>query len=100
MKRYSINHKLNKCLNGIEDSLLSILDTEAESLQEVRRYVSEFKKEPDYNIAQYGNLICYYPEVRDFYRSCGYKNTEKMSNEKLWATYLHQVGYVARQLVK
>lgn len=100
MKRYSINPKLNKCLNGIEDSLLSILDTEAESLQEVRRYVSEFKKEPDYNIAQYGNLICYYPEVRDFYRSCGYKNTEKMSNEKLWATYLHQVGYVARQLVK
>ena len=100
MKRYSINPKLNKCLNGIEDSLLSMLDTEAESLQQVRRYVGEFKKEPDYNIAQYGNIICNYPEVRDFYRSCGYKTTEKMNNEKLWATYLHQVGYVARQLVK
>ena len=100
MKRYSINPKLNKCLNSIEEALLSMLDTEAESLQQIRAYVNNFRKEPDYNIVQYGNVICCYPELRDFYRSCGYKTTEKMSNEKLWATYLHQVGYVARQLVK
>ena len=33
MKKYSINPKLNKCLNGIEVALLSILDTKAESLE-------------------------------------------------------------------
>lgn len=100
MKKYSINTKLNKCLNDIEGDLLSICDTKTESLQQIRRYVGEFKKEPDYNIAQHGNMLCYYTDIRDFYRSCGYKTTEKMSNEKLWETYLHQVGYVARQLVK
>lgn len=100
MKRYSINPKLNKCLNGIENSLLSMLDTKEESIKQIRAYVNNFRNESDYNIAQYGNIICCYPELRDFYRSCGYKTTEKMSNEKLWATYLHQVGYVARQLVR
>ena len=100
MKKYSINPKLNKCLNGIETALLSILDTKAESLEQIRAYVNEYKKEPDCNIAQHGNVLYAYAGIRDFYRSCGYKTTEKMSNEKLWATYLHQVGYVARQLVK
>ena len=100
MKKYSINPKLNKCLNGIEAALLSILDTKAESLEQIRAYVNEFKKEPDYNIAQYGNMLCYYTDIRDFYRSCGYKSMDNMSDSRLWATYLHQVGYVARQLVR
>ena len=99
MKKYSVNPKLNKCLNVIEADLLSISDTKAESLEQVRAYVREFKKEPDYNIAQYGNMLCAYTEIRNFYRSCGYKSMDKISDDKLWATYLHQVGYVARQLV-
>lgn len=100
MKRYSINPKLNKCLNGIENSLLSMLDTKEESIKQVRAYVNDFRNEPDCNIAQYGNVICCYPQLRDFYRSCGYKSTDRMTDNRLWATYLHQVGYVARQLVK
>ena len=100
MKKYSINPKLNKCLNGIETALLSILDTKAESLEQIRAYVNEFKKEPDYNIAQYGNMLYTCAGIRDFYRNCGYKSTDNMSDGRLWATYLHQVGYVARQLVR
>lgn len=100
MTKYSINPKLNKCLNGIETSLLSMLDTKAESLEQIRAYVREYGREPDCNIAQHGNVLYTYAGIRDFYRNCGYKTTEKMSNEKLWATYLHQVGYVARQLAR
>lgn len=100
MKKYSINPKLDKCLNGIEAALLSILDTKAESLEQIRAYVNEYRREPDCNIVQHGNVLYTYAGIRDFYRNCGYKTTEKMSNEKLWATYLHQVGYVARQLVR
>ena len=100
MKKYSVNPKLNKCLNGIETALLSILDTKEESLEQIRAYVNEFKKEPDHNIAQHGNVLYTYAGIRDFYRNCGYKSTDNMSDGRLWATYLHQVGYVARQLVR
>ena len=100
MKKYSINPKLNKCLNGIEAALLSILDTKAESLEQIQAYVNEYKKEPDCNIAQHGNVLYTYAAIRDFYRSCGYKSMDNMSDGRIWATYLHQVGYVARQLVR
>ena len=100
MKKYSINTKLNKCLNGIEDSLLSMLDTKAESLEQIRKYVREYRNEPDCNIAQHGNVLYTYAGIRDFYRSCGYKSMDNMSDGRIWATYLHQVGYVARQLVR
>lgn len=100
MKKYSINPKLNKCLNGIEVALLSILDTKAESLEQIRAYVNEYRREPDYNIAQHGNMLYTYAGIRDFYRSCGYKSTDNMSDGRLWTTYLHQVGYVAKQLVR
>ena len=61
MKKYSINPKLNKCLNGIETALLSILDTKAESLEQIRKYVREYRNEPDCNIAQHGNVLYTYP---------------------------------------
>lgn len=100
MKKYSINPKLNKCLNGIEAALLSILDTKAESLEQIRAYVNEYRREPDYNIAQHGNVLYTYAGIRDFYRSCGYKSMDNMPDGRIWTTYLHQVGYVARQLVR
>lgn len=100
MKKYSVNPKLNKCLNGIENGLMSILDTKVESLQQIRAYVNEYKNEPDYNIVQHGNMLYTYAGIRDFYRNCGYKSMDKMSDDKLWATYLRKVGYVARHLVR
>ena len=93
MTNYSKNQKLNKVLNSIEQDLLSM------GLDEVKRYYKEFKKEPDYNIAQYGNLLVYYNQIYDFYRKCGYKSTDKFSPAKIWQTYLQQVGYVTRYLL-
>ena len=61
--------------------------------------MKEFPNEIDYNIAQYGNLLIYYTDVRDMYNTCGYKSLNKMSDQKLWETYKRQVGYIARYIV-
>ena len=93
MNKYSINNKLNKVLTEIENDLLEM------EISEVKRYYQSFPKEVDYNIAQYGNLLIGYYEVYDLYRNCGYKSTDKMSNDKIWELYKRQVGYVTRCLV-
>ena len=94
MKNYSKNAKLNKVLNGIEEQLKEY------GLDEVKRYYKEYKNEPDYNIAQYGNLLVYYHDIYRFYSECGYKSTNKISTEKIWNIYKRQVGYVVRELMK
>ena len=93
MNKYSKNVKLNKALMKIESDLLDL------GINEVKRYYNTFKNEVDYNIAQYGNLLIYYDDVYNFYRSCGYKTTDKMTTDKIWDLYKKQVGYVARCLV-
>ena len=93
MNKYSKNVKLNKALMEIESDLLDL------GINEVKRYYNTFKNEVDYNIAQYGNLLIWYNEIYDFYRSCGYKSTDKMTTDKIWELYKKQVGYVARCLV-
>ena len=55
---YSKNVKLNKALKEIESDLLEL------GLDEVKRYYNDFKYEADYNIAQYGNLLLYYNDVK------------------------------------
>lgn len=93
MKKFSKNVKLNKVLMGIYEDLKEF------GIEEVRRYRDEFKHEPDYNIAQYGNLLIYYADIREFYKNAGYKSIEKMSDGKIWEIYKRQVGYVARILI-
>ena len=90
---YSTNLKFNKALKGIEADLLEL------GLDEVKRYYNDFKREVDYNIAQYGNALVYYSDIYDFYKNCGYKSTDKMSTDKIWDLYKQQVGYVARCLI-
>lgn len=98
--KFSVNRKLNNILNYIYDELLSFCDTKKESISEIRRYKREFPKEPDYNIAQYGNLTIYYYDVRQAYKKAGYGSTvNKMSDSRLWDTYKRQVGYVARYIL-
>ena len=93
MKKYSKNVKLNKALMKIESDLLEL------GINEVKRYYNTFKNEVDFNIAQYGNMLIYYDDVYNFYRSCGYKSTDKMTTDKIWDLYKRQVGYVTRCLV-
>lgn len=98
---FSTHKQLNALLNSIYVDLLSICDTKEASRAEIARYVREFgRTESDCNLVQYGNLLIYYYQVRDFYVSHGYKwESEKThSDQEIWATYMRQVGYVAREI--
>lgn len=88
--KFSKNKKLNTVLQSIYDDLAEL------GTDEVRRYKNKFKNEIDFNIAQYGNLLCYYNDIRQFYKNASYKSIDKFSNDKIWNIYKRQVGYVAR----
>lgn len=94
--KYSKNVKLNTVLNQIEDDLKWL------ELPEIARYMQDYPNELDYNIAQYGNMLVYYWEIRKMYINAGYKTFEnnKISDSKMWEIYKRQVGYVARELMK
>lgn len=100
MVKFSVNKKLNNILNDIYYDLTHFCDTKKESIQEIKRYKKEFPREPDYNIAQYGNLIIYYYDVRQAYKKAGYGSSiDKMSDTRLWNTYKRQVGWVVRYIL-
>lgn len=94
--KYSKNTKLNTVLNQIENQLTYL------ELPKIARYMKDFPNEPDYNLAQYGNMLVYYWEIREMYINAGYKTFEnnKISDSKMWEIYKRQVGYVARQIIK
>lgn len=89
--KFSKNRKLNAVLTAIYEDLNYYLG-EAETA----RYKSDFPHEMDFNIAQYGNLLVYYDDVRELYKNCGYTSLRNYSNQKIWEIYKRQVGYIAR----
>lgn len=94
--KYSKNVKLDNVLNQIENQMNWL------ELPEIARYMKDFPNEPDYNLAQYGNMLVYYWEIRKMYINAGYKTFEnnRISDNKMWEIYKRQVGYVARQIMK
>ena len=99
MVRFSTNSKYNSTCVEILAQLTEMYDTEQESRNEIARYRREFPKEPDYNLAQYGNLLIYYYQVREMFRKCGYseKTLKRVSDSRLWEMYLYRVGEVVRK---
>lgn len=96
---YSTNRKTNNLLCAIQDQLLKMCDTEQSSLDEIRHYMTDYPQEPDYNIADHGNLMVYYVDIRKMYLDCGYKSLNRVSNDAIWQIYRSNVGYVATRLV-
>lgn len=88
--KFSKSKKLNTVLQSIFD------DLQALGIEEVRHYKKEFPHKKDFNLAQYGNMLIYYDDVRNFYKQAGYKTLDKWSDGKIWELYLRQVGYIAR----
>lgn len=84
----------NKKLNGILTSIYK--DLKKLGIKEVKRYYKEFPNEIDYNIANHGNMLVYYYEVKKLYKNNGYKNIDEISDEKIWELYKTQVGEVVR----
>lgn len=68
-------------------------------LEEMKRYYKEFKNQLDYNIAQYGNLLIYYTEVRDFYKDLNFTDYLNYSDEKIWEQYKKDIGIVVRKMI-
>lgn len=98
--KWSKNAKTDAVLSEIADDLRNICDTDSESLEEIQRYMREFPREIDYNLAQYGNMLIYYEQVREMYKRAGYKSVDRLSDTDLWEIYRRQVGYVARGIMK
>ena len=97
MEKFSSNKKLNNVLNEIYEQFK--YNFEENYINETKRYMKEYPYEIDYNIAQYGNLLCYYYDVRKMYEDCGYKSMKYINDDKIWETYKRQVGYIARYIV-
>ena len=95
--KFSQNAKLNKVLNDIYDSLLSIHDTKSESIAEIKHYKDNFSKELDYNLYQYGNLLIWDIDIEELYRD--YKSLQKSSIESIRNIYKRQVRYVANYIL-
>ncbi len=90
-------------------------DLEKLGIAEVRRYINAFPYEPDYNLAQYGNMLVYYNDVRELFFSAGYTKYRetwkratcdhrigeyKIDDYEVWKTYLVEVGRMAQAFVK
>ena len=47
--------------------------------------MKEFPNEPDYYIAEYGNMMIYYSQIRGMYLDAGYKTfiISRISNTKM-----------------
>lgn len=93
--RFSRNQKRNNLMQGIAETML---DPDRIGFDEVKRYAKEFPKEPDFNIAQYGNLSVYYEQVRNEYKEAGYSGS--YTDGELWDDYKRAVGTVARRIVE
>ena len=74
-------------INELKQRILKKPDFE----RELKRYRSEFRREPDYAYAQHCHLIISFCEVRALYCSAGYK-TSNYTDEQLWKMYLHATG--------
>ena len=105
--KYSNNKKLNTLLNCIESDIINAFSYYADGrengrgiIDEIERYKKTFPNELDYEVAQHGNLLVYISDVRELYRNCGYKITEKFSSSKIWKTYCIQVGYVCNEILR
>lgn len=95
--KFSKNAKLNHVLNDIYNSLLSISDTERESIQEIQRYKDSFPREVDFNLYQYGNLLVYNNDIETLYKD--YKSLKNASIDKLISIYKRQVRYIANYIL-
>ena len=89
----TIFEKRKKLYNEIKEELNYSLD-----INEIKRYKKTFYNEPDYNIAQYGNLLISYYEVRELYNTVGL-DTTNLDDDKVWENYKKDVGIVVRKII-
>ena len=78
-------------INDLKERILSRNESPVDTIDKLKRYKSAYRREPDYNYAQYGNLIIASYDIREMYRKAGYKVCN-YSDYKLWQMYLYATG--------
>lgn len=93
MNTQTKNNNLKKDINKqIQESL---------SFEEVKHYYKEFMftNNIDYNIVQYGNLLIYYDDIREFYKEHGFDYPKK-DDDFIWNLYKKDVGVEVRKIIR
>lgn len=110
MIRIVNNNKRNDILIDIYCDIREVFGNDYK--KEVKRYYDNFKNELDYNIAQYGNLLIYYYQIREYFNKFGYtqfmkkykqkskQNDFKISDDKVWEYYKQLVREVANYILE
>lgn len=107
---YKFKHQNNraraKALALIYEDILENI-----GIDEVKRYYKTFKHESDYNVAQFGNLLVYYYQVRKFLIDCGFSKYDeqykqshlqgqyKIKDDEVWQYYLMLVRVVVDTMI-
>ena len=86
-------------IDAIKERILNSNASLVETIDKLHRYKSSFRREPDYNFAQYGNGIIAYYDVRELYGRAGY-NVRNYSDTKLWQMYLLATGDAIDEILK
>ena len=86
-------------IDAIKERILNRNANLVETIEKLNRYKKEFKREPDYNYAQYGNGIIALHDVRELYGMAGYKVCN-YSDNKLWQMYLIATGAAIDEILK
>lgn len=89
---YTEEKRVHLC-NAISEHIKGNFNNDEEMLRELNKYRNVFYYKPDYNYAQYGNLIVSSTKVRDFYNGVCI-DTDDISDDELWQDYKRQVGNV------
>lgn len=96
---YSTNPKAEAFFRSCVDDLLTIYpDNRKESLLQCEDYYVNFPGAADYNIAQFGNVLIYYDDVREVMRACGYK-VGRYTDSQIWDYYRRMIGAACRWLL-
>ena len=86
-------------MQDIEESLLSMRDTEEESITDVLLYSQDHADEVDFMIAQHGNLLIGFNDVFRLYREHGLTTVDDMPINVVWEMYRRDVGIAARRIL-
>lgn len=91
--------KTRHLINELKNELLECFsDDKQESLNAIKRYVTEFYLEQDYNIYMYGNIRPYYYQIRAFFDACKMKVSK--NDDIMLVRYKYYIRQAVNEILK
>lgn len=90
-----------KLVKAIKDYILDSADEQERqsTIHELKRYKENFRREPDYNWYNYGNILPYYYQIRDFYKKNGIKQCSK-NDDRLLADFKYNLRIAIDEIIR